>query len=612
MLDNLTFLINYIGLAAALWLGMYIVTRSPKRLTSWLTSLTLWTMIGLFLNVLFTLTPPPAPEQGPGWLRVFYGFFREDPILGSYTWLYKWQATPVIVFWYHFTLRMRWNRYGRWQWASLIFAYVAGSICLLLQAYTHDILVPDPTASPIRLGTLRPGPLYIPFVVLGCIYLMMSYFNLIHCARTAPASVIRYKFVALAAATVTGGIALALSVAGSGLDWSVPSAAGSLMLDLTIVLIGYSVTRYSALAEGRTMRRDFYYNAIAACLVVGVYSLVTWVSVQAFGVPEAAFIFVISLVIITHSLIDFARRRVDRFVFRREALQLRAGLQELANRAGEQDELGEKLSVALESICASARALYGLILLFEDSVVQPIASCRWHLKNPPLSPTVLAADDVLHLEPGQLAPPLDKAALLVPLYSEAEQIGALVLGRPENGVRYSEEDVDRLLYPTDRLADAIRDARRRSEFVARVAQVIENDEPETLQLSERISVKAVEDALRHLFDYAYLGDHDLAEFYLVRSRIDDGPVTHLDLGKATYNVLAEAIDKLRPQDDIPGDPPPREWYPYLILHNAYVEDVPNRDIMTRLYISEGTFNRTRRAALRAVTRALEEMEMAMQ
>jgi hypothetical protein len=85
-------------------------------------------------------------------------------------------------------------------------------------------------------------------------------------------------------------------------------------------------------------------------------------------------------------------------------------------------------------------------------------------------------------------------------------------------------------------------------------------------------------------------------------------VIHLDLGKAAYNVLAEAVERLRPDDILLCDPPPREWYPYLILHDAYLEDIPNRDIMSRLYISEETFNRTCRAALRAVTRALEEME----
>jgi hypothetical protein len=115
-----------------------------------------------------------------------------------------------------------------------------------------------------------------------------------------------------------------------------------------------------------------------------------------------------------------------------------------------------------------------------------------------------------------------------------------------------------------------------------------------------------------MVDYAYLGDHPLTQFKLVRSKVAPGAaVTHLDLGKAAYDVLAEAVEKLRPDDALPSDPPSREWYPYLILYSAYLEDVPNRDIMSRLYISEGTFNRTRRSALRAVARALEEMESAL-
>jgi len=51
---------------------------------------------------------------------------------------------------------------------------------------------------------------------------------------------------------------------------------------------------------------------------------------------------------------------------------------------------------------------------------------------------------------------------------------------------------------------------------------------------------------------------------------------------------------------------PRVWYNYVVLYDAYVEDVPNREIMARLYISEGTFNRTRRNALRGLSRMLLE------
>jgi hypothetical protein len=39
-----------------------------------------------------------------------------------------------------------------------------------------------------------------------------------------------------------------------------------------------------------------------------------------------------------------------------------------------------------------------------------------------------------------------------------------------------------------------------------------------------------------------------------------------------------------------------------------MEDRLNREIMSQLYISEGTFNRTRRAAIRSVARLLGEME----
>jgi hypothetical protein len=43
-----------------------------------------------------------------------------------------------------------------------------------------------------------------------------------------------------------------------------------------------------------------------------------------------------------------------------------------------------------------------------------------------------------------------------------------------------------------------------------------------------------------------------------------------------------------------------------------MEEISNRDIMLKLFISEGTFNRTRRAAIRSVARTLGEMEAALE
>jgi hypothetical protein len=70
--------------------------------------------------------------------------------------------------------------------------------------------------------------------------------------------------------------------------------------------------------------------------------------------------------------------------------------------------------------------------------------------------------------------------------------------------------------------------------------------------------------------------------------------------------LIEAIETLRPEGTRPKEPLPREWENYVVLHDAYIEGVANREIMARLYTSEGTFNRIRRKALRGVARYLLE------
>ncbi|TEU19503.1 MAG: hypothetical protein E3J21_03570 [Anaerolineales bacterium] len=517
-----------------------------------------------------------------------------------------------MVLWHHVTTLMRPRDLDPWRWTRILLGYGVTVVAVVIQANTPLLLSASPAGDPLYLSTLEAGPLYPLFLALGLLYIVMSLVNLLRSAQAAPANMPRKQLLILAAATLIAGLTAPLSIVGSALGLLVPIVTVSLLLGCAVVLIGYGVAHYSALVDERTIRHDFYCTVIATGLVTGLYLLATWVSVQFFNVPAVAYVFVVLLVIITHSLVDVARRKLDSLAYRRDTRQMRANLDKLAGLAGEQDGLAENLSMTLDSLCTSVRAIFGLILLFEDDNVRLAAACHWHQSNLQLSPQDLTTDDVLHLEPGQFSPPLTEAALLIPLYADTEQFGSLILGRPVNGVSYSQADVDLLLYPSDRLADAIRDARRKAEYMAQVARGIETSRPQTAKHPDQISVKAVEDALRHMADYAYLGDHALTQFKLVKSRVAvDDAVTHLDLGKAAYNVLAEAIEKLRPDDTLSSHPPPREWYPYLILYDAYLEDIPNRDIMSRLYISEGTFNRTRRTALRAVTRALEEMEAAL-
>jgi hypothetical protein len=230
-----------------------------------------------------------------------------------------------------------------------------------------------------------------------------------------------------------------------------------------------------------------------------------------------------------------------------------------------------------------------------------------------LEPAGLTADDYIHLEPGQFPTPLEEAALLVPLYGESEQLGALLLGRPINGIRYTGEDVAHIMSMSDRIEYVIYFALRKSLYASQIALLAQVQQPDTtVDYSVLVSVETVETALRNMYDYSFLGDTPLGELKLVHTRLLQGQGTTLDRGKTVHEVLLEAVNKLRPGTAISRDPPPREWYPYLILRDAYMEEISNRDIMLKLFISEGTFNRTRRAAIRSVARTLGEMEAALE
>jgi hypothetical protein len=406
----------------------------------------------------------------------------------------------------------------------------------------------------------------------------------------------RKQFLILAFATLIAGLAAPVSLVAAAFEISIPRVSLALLLGVAVVLIGFGVARYSALMEGRTMRRDFIYSAVTIGCVTFLYLGVTWVSVQVFNVPAVAYIFLVIVAIVSHTVIDISRRKLDSFYFHNKDHDLRLNMRRLSSIVGEQDQ-EENLALALDMMCSSVRATYGSILLFEVDNLRQVAAYRWHAAAVSLSPTDLVTDDVLHLELGQLPYPFIEAVLLIPLYSEIEQIGAIIFGIPENGTRYSKADVEQLLYPSDKIADALQGAL--------------GEEVISLSYSGPISVEVVADALRNMYDFAYLGDISLAELKLVHSRIPDGSVTHLDRGKAVYSIIGEDLEKLQPETVYPGELAPREWHPYLILHGAYIKDRPNRDIMSQLYISEGTFNRTRRSAIQSVTRVLQEMEAAL-
>ena len=610
LLLQFTVAVNIFALAAALWLGLYVVTRSPRSPVAWLTGLTLWSVGGVFLNILLALNPPPVPDNPPFWFHTLLPFWPETVFQRGWGgWLQGWLVTPAVALWHHVTVLMRPGQAGRWRWVRVLAGYLLAAAAVLVQIYTPFMFAAG-SGDPLYLTTLIPGPLLPIFQLLLVAFIIMSLINLLRSAQVAPAAMPRKQLILLATATLLAGLTAPVSMGAIRLGLPLPRVILSLLLGGAVILLGVGVARYSALVEGRIIRLDLVYNAVAVGCVTLLYLAGTWLSVRLYRVPAAAFTFVLILAVVTHSLVDVARRALDG-IFYRHNQELRANLRRLVRLAGELAALDEDLARALVPMAESVGASYCLLWVFEGEAARLAASYRW----PPetrmaLLPADLLADDRLLLPAGRLPAPLANAAALVPLYAEERQMGALVVGPPLTSARYALADLEPLLEPSDRLADVSWRAQREREHLAELARLAEPRPVPTRAMVE-VNVRAVEDALRNLGSLAYLGDHVLAQLQAVTARVPARGATHLDRGKALYHVLVEAIDKLRPEGPRPQrDTMPREWYPHIILHDAYVADIPNKDIMARLYIGEGNFNRTRRAALLSVKRLLEEGEAA--
>jgi hypothetical protein len=564
----------------------------------------------LFLNVLLALNPPPLPDEPAWWLRLLMPFWPEGALeRGAGGWLQGWLVVPAVAFWHHATVLMRPGHMDRWRTARVLFAYLIALVAILIHANT-PLIFDAVSGDPLYLNSMQAGPLSLLFLTLLVVFTAMCLVNLIRSERLAPPGMPKKQYDILILATLMAGMIGPVVILDSMTRMSIPLVVLSSFLGIAVSLLGYGVARYSAVMEGRTIRRDFVYNVVSMTFITLLYLIAIWLSVRLYSVPASAYLLVLVLAIVSHSMIDIARRTLDPFFYQQGMRQLRVNLRRLASLVGEYS-LEENLQIALQSLCSAVRASYGLILTFENDSFYQAAAYHWGGRKLALKPADLLADDVLHIDPGRFPEPLAEAALLMPLYNNTDQFGALILGRPVNGTRYSAADVELLLFPSDQIADAIVDSHREAETMARLAELTQEQVKSSEKSKENVQVKEVEDALRNLYDYAYLGDSTLAALKLVRRRVPLGPVTHLDRGKCVNSVLSETVEKLRPDVEIPSDPPPREWYPYLILHGAYLEDQLNREIMARLYISEGTFNRTRRSAIRSVARALEEMEAAL-
>jgi len=622
--------INFVCLSVSLWLGFYIVTRSPRSEVSWLASATLWSLSGYFLNNLTYIQHPPGA--------------------GTLPWWWGWSVAFAVPFWFHLSVCLLPRRPTRQQRPLIILAYLLTLNFVAMEAYTPWVFAGATMKPPVYNSAQGPGPLFPLFGLFVVAVPALSLYNLRLAWRRTKSPSLRRQLTILLWATslaIFSGMYASLSI-GLGLD--TPTYIGHLSLGAGVALLGYGVARYSALIEGRAIMLDFVYTSLATGLVIGAYLLAAFASNVIFDVPLIAFVFIIVLAVISHSLYDGARTYLDRLFYRQQYRELRANLRDLARTTVPGQDVKDHLQAILETLCRSLDVSKGLVALREGEDFVVVADWQAGFGGRSIPSDGLAVGEITTASPFMEAlgvadtSPLRRAfdaardtaglsigtGLVVPLHAGGEQIGAIVLGQRAGGVGYADDDLDVLEDLADTVAGVVHTLRlqqrsaeqinallrefraRERELEARMREVLAGEARAAIfeGRSEGEAVSLVEDALRHLYDYTYLGEHTLAQLRLVGTHVDvqeGGVVTYLDRGRALQELVTVALEKLKPSGPRPSLVT-REWYQYVILHDCYLLGKPNREVMNALYISEGTFNRARRRAVRGVTRALAEME----
>jgi hypothetical protein len=196
-------------------------------------------------------------------------------------------------------------------------------------------------------------------------------------------------------------------------------------------------------------------------------------------------------------------------------------------------------------------------------------------------------------------------------------VAVIAISHPKAKLDYSAGDLELLAEVADQVSSLISVSNLTAGRADQIQQLMAESQAHANELnsiagemiaaisanSDSEFIRTVEEGLRHLSDYIALGQLPLA------SQMNITGESHIERGKQLNKLLIDSIESLRPAEKRPPEPLPRVWYSYAVLHDAYVEGVPNREIMARLYISEGTFNRTRRNALRGLARLLSERKI---
>ncbi|NTW13150.1 MAG: hypothetical protein HGA30_07555, partial [Anaerolineales bacterium] len=290
--------------------------------------------------------------------------------------------------------------------------------------------------------------------------------------------------------------------------------------------------------------------------------------------------------------------------------RFRRQLRQLESEGTGDDALRSRLQEGFELLCRTIDAPGGFVAVRRGDGFLVMAGRSSVPVGSVLSGSVVACEDVCHPQAEQLS----SIAWLAPSFEGRTQVAAVGIEKSRSRMEYSTGNLELLAEVADQIGTIVSLSNLQPKLSGQIhelaaeSQVNVNEfKSVSGEMLDSISshpdeefIKMVEDGLRHLPDTIALGQSPLTERMAIRGG------SHIERGKQLQQLLVESIELLKPADKRPPEPLPRVWYNHAVLYDAYVEGVQNREIMARLYISEGTFNRTRRNAIRGLARLLVE------
>ncbi len=559
MLIFITNLINVLAMSISLWMAFYLFARGyPNRVTL----RTVLALLAIAVFFLATYNNLQSTLQNPAQYRAAL-------------------LVIALVCWYSTTfslLPLQKQRRYRWMEISI---YTLGilSILLLISTKSGSSREPEDLLLTVGLENNFVSILYGMTQVFGAAGIL---FNLTAQQRVWHTVEGRYLFGASSFLVLALGYGIASLIFAAQFLRVIEDG----LVFAGIFLLGMSVARHQSLVERRTIWQDFPIAMLGMTGIVLFYLAVCiWLKV-----PMRLLGFIIALVITSHSMYDLGREAVERWRKMEESRFRRK--QNSPENLWDEEVLRSYLNMELVLLLQALNSTDGLIAIRQDNKMTVAATTGTLPLNSEIHDIPESNEGTFPIE--TLIPGLRWGSQV---FEGMESVALVAIGPSNTKLEYSAGDLEILDEFTEQIGTQVSIGRLRKSQLRTANDSISKS---LSSPPEADSTKMVDDGLRHFSDVVSLGQSHLADWLHVRGN------SHIERGKTVQTLLREAIQSLRPEGERPPEPLPREWYNHVVLHDAYIKGVPNREVIARLYVSEGTFHRIRRHAVRGVARYLAE------